>query len=151
MFRVRLINKVIGPSNGVFPVCGKSTKLYGHASYMPEHGGPVLDMSLEDYDREKFDIIGNMASRQQWVPQFYEVFVVSNEVLTGASDECDPGIIIESAVVTDHGNGNTVVIHSGRAKLLQFNELRKRAKAAGVWEKGMKLADVEKALSAVGN
>lgn len=165
MFRVRLINKVIGPSNGIFPVCGKSTKLYGHASYMPEHGGPVLDMSLEDYDRDKFDIIGNKVSGQQWVPQFYVAVVArSDEVLTEKTvlrpvltfdnaNVVEPGINIESSVVTNLGNGIVIgdtaelIVHPGRAKLLQFNELRKRAKAAGVWKQGMKLADIEKALT----
>lgn len=115
MFRVRLINKVIGPTSAAMhPVCGISGKLYGQAVFIPAFGGPVLELSLEDYERDKFDIIGNTKYRQQWIPEFFK------EV---------PGSHV--------GGGN---------RLQQFNELRKRAKAAGVWKNGMKFADVEAAL-----
>lgn len=100
----------------MMPVSGISGKLYGHAFLQPEFGGPVFDMSLEEYQRDKFDIIGNPSFRQQWVPEFYEV------------------------------NGSIVAAEKGRATLAKINELRKRTKAAGVWVKGMTMADMEAAL-----
>lgn len=42
-------------------------------------------------------------------------------------------------------------VNNGKANLAEFRELEKRAKAAGVWQKGMKKAELEKALVTVSN
>lgn len=128
MYRVRLVNKdTFAP---LFPVSGKSGKFYGHGRYIPSHGGAVFEMSLEDYTQARFDIVGNAAFQQQWVPEFYE----------------DSGFQVISSEVRELGARKDGHIQS---RIEEYNELRKRAKAAGVWKPGMKKTDIEKALAKV--
>lgn len=56
----------------MFAVSGKSGKHYGHAALDQVEGAPVFEMPVEQYERDKFDIIGNTAVMQQWVPSFVE-------------------------------------------------------------------------------
>jgi len=69
---VRLINKTLGMAHQIYPVSGKSGKLYGHAHLSATDACPVFEMPVEDYERDKFDIIGNTTIMQQWVPSFVE-------------------------------------------------------------------------------
>jgi hypothetical protein len=71
-YKIRLINRDVSPSAPVFPVCGKSGKTYGHATYDQALRGAIYPMSAADYERDKFDLIGNTAPMQQWVPEFQE-------------------------------------------------------------------------------
>lgn len=71
MKSVLLINK-IGLGYPLFAVSGKSGKLYGHATLSPEHGGVIFEMPVDQYERDKYDIVGNTAIMQQWVPSFQE-------------------------------------------------------------------------------
>lgn len=69
---VLLVNKEVGLANGAYPVCGKSMRVYGHASIDTVRGGVAFKMSIEDYEAAKFDIIGNRSFQQIWVPEFIE-------------------------------------------------------------------------------
>lgn len=82
-------------------------------------------MSLEDYDRDKFDLIGNPDYQQQWVPEFIEV----QAAVAPESEEPirDPELV---AINT----------------LRKEKSLRERAKAAGVWKKGMTEEQIKEAL-----
>jgi hypothetical protein len=74
MYRVRLINKSFRPAvnNQPLQVSGISGNVYGQSFYEPAHMGMVFLMSLTDYERVKFDLIGNIFAGQQWVPEFFE-------------------------------------------------------------------------------
>lgn len=118
MNRVRLVNRIAGNTGSLpFSVSGQSGKEYGKAFFQPEFGGPVFEMSLEEYHAARFDLIGQTRYRQQWVPEFIEVKGASN----------------------------------GKANLLAFRELEQRAKAAGVWKKGMNKKQIQEALVSVSN
>ena len=41
----------------------------------------MFEMSLEDYDRDKFDIIGNTIFQQQWIPEFVVSEPATQEVI----------------------------------------------------------------------
>lgn len=69
---VLLVNKEVGLANGAYPVCGKSMRVYGHASIDTVRGGVAFKMSIEDYEAAKFDIIGNRSFQQIWVPEFVD-------------------------------------------------------------------------------
>lgn len=73
MKKVLLINRQFNGSHQQYPVSGRSGKFYGTAFHVPEKSGLVLEMSVEDYERDKFDIIGNPAAGHQWVPEFVSV------------------------------------------------------------------------------
>lgn len=62
----------LGINAQTWPVAGKSTKLYGNAVASSAHGpGAVIFlMSLEEYARSAYDLIGNTTAAQQWVPEF---------------------------------------------------------------------------------
>lgn len=125
MHRVRLINRAASHGQTGFPVCGISTKNYGQSALRPEFNGFVFEMSLEDYDRDKFDLIGNPDYQQQWVPEFIEV----QAAVAPESEEPirDPELV---AINT----------------LRKEKSLRERAKAAGVWKKGMTEEQIKEAL-----
>jgi hypothetical protein len=69
-YHVILVNRYFGGSHQQFPVSGKSGKLYGHAALDAAKGGLVFKMSAEDYEKDKFDIVGNERAGHQWVPEF---------------------------------------------------------------------------------
>ena len=125
MNKVRLINREVTAQQ--YPVCGRSLKTYGQAVFKPEFGGLVFEMSLEDYQRDKFDLIGQTKFQQQWVPEF---FVAPDEAIIdplikqpGVPDL--PPIPFRAIVDTEHKQKR------------RERTLTERAKAAGVWKKGM--------------
>jgi hypothetical protein len=79
MTYVLLINREVGLAHNSYPVCGKSTKCYGAAAPDFARGGVAFRMSIEDYERDKWDILGNRNFQQIWVPEF----VVEQDPLTG--------------------------------------------------------------------
>ena len=127
MFKVRLVNKVIGTSAQMFPVCGKSRKLYGQAILVPALGGPVFELSLEDYNRDKDDIIGNIEFQQQWIPEFYEIPPETTSELQGVDTEASIAAIPSQQPILT-------------------KSIMQRAKDAGVWKKGMSEDEMKEAL-----
>lgn len=72
-YKVLLVNRYFNGSHQQYPVSGRSGKFYGTAFNKPEKGGLVLELSAEDYERDKVDLVGNTAIGQQWVPEFVEL------------------------------------------------------------------------------
>lgn len=70
MHYVLLINREVGLSQDIYPVCGKSTKCYGQATLDHNRRAVAFKMSIEDYERDKWDILGNRGFLQIWVPEF---------------------------------------------------------------------------------
>lgn len=66
---ILLLNKAVGGSHRIYPCCGKSGKLYGNA-ILGNQSCPEFRMSLEEYEANKFDLIGQLGAGQQWTPQF---------------------------------------------------------------------------------
>jgi hypothetical protein len=126
MYKVRLINRDIGTSIGNMPyaVCGRSGKTYGRCFVDVDKGGPVYEMSLEDYELHKFDLIGNVARGQQWVPEFIEIHTAD-------------------VIAAVRGEGKTAVVNSAHKKKRKLIE---RAKLAGVYKKGMTDEQIKDAL-----
>jgi hypothetical protein len=128
MHKVRLINRVASHGRTLFPVCGVSTKNYGQAVLRPEFQGFVFEMPLEDYERDKFDIIGQTQFQQIWVPEF---------VLSGATNDGDmrerPALQSESSAPPTQ-------------KPRKEKTLIERAKSAGVWRTGMSDEEIKVAL-----
>jgi hypothetical protein len=124
MHRVRLINK--DSTAAQHPVCGKSGKLYGQSVFAPQFGGPVFEMTMEAYDAAKFDIIGNVMPYHQWIPEFIEV-----------QPAVEPVTVVPVAPAT------TVV---EPVKPRKEKSLKDRAKAAGVFKKGMTDEQIKEAL-----
>jgi hypothetical protein len=120
MFKVRLINRVLSHGRTEYPICGKSLKNYGQAVLRPEFGGFVFEMSLEDYERDKFDLIGQVLFQQQWVPEFYE------------AEESDVAI----------SDPELVQINTPPPE----RTIKQRARDAGVWKKGMSEDEMKEAL-----
>ena len=76
MHKVILVNRALGTSQSVYPVCGKSGKNYGQAHPEPNRAGMVLEMSSEDYARDAYDITTNPSPMQCWTPFFEEDEIV---------------------------------------------------------------------------
>jgi len=72
MHYVLLVNREVGLSQDIYPVCGKSGKCYGQATKDAPRGGVAFKLSIEDYERDKWDILGNRNFQQTWVPEFIE-------------------------------------------------------------------------------
>jgi hypothetical protein len=66
-YTIQLVQR--GLSSNLHPVIGKSGKLYGQATASPEHKGVIFRLSLDDYQRDAHDLIGNTSAGQQWVPE----------------------------------------------------------------------------------
>jgi hypothetical protein len=135
------------------PVCGKSGRQYGMAILNPTFGGPVFDMSLKEYDRDKFDIIGQYRSGQLWVPEFYEAIpgtALDVHHPDGSVTHEDLGNGAPPTIAGDNDNTPpdewAQEIAPTEAPEIPVEELRKRAKAAGVWKKGMTTEAMKAAL-----
>jgi hypothetical protein len=72
MHTVLLVNRALGTSQALYPVSGKSGKLYGQATLSTEKGGVAFEMSMEEYEKAAFDIVGNDSPMQRWVPFFIQ-------------------------------------------------------------------------------
>ena len=70
MTYVLLINREVGLAQTAYPVCGKSGKAYGVGAPDPIRSGVTFKMSIDDYERDKWDILGNRAFGQVWIPEF---------------------------------------------------------------------------------
>jgi hypothetical protein len=114
----------------MFPVCGRSGKLYGQAVLQPQFGGPVYEMTMEEYDAAKFDIIGNILFQQQWVPEFVKVEEAEKTGFEPIPSDSFPQILPESDPKSPRKEKSLV----------------QRAKDAGVWKKGMTEEQIKEAL-----
>jgi hypothetical protein len=85
MHYVLLVNREVGLSQDIYPVCGKSGKCYGQATKDAPRGGVAFKLSIEDYERDKWDILGNRNFQQTWVPEFIEVEALNPQpqIVTG--------------------------------------------------------------------
>lgn len=136
MFKVRLINRVLSHGTTQYPICGASLKNYGQAFLRPEFGGFVFEMSLEDYERDKFDLIGQTLFQQQWVPQFF----IPEEPPTQSPEEATPTMF----PFPDDSGGQ--LPESAAPGPVLTKSIKQRAKDAGVWKKGMTEDEMKAAL-----
>jgi len=158
---VLLINRNVGTGPQLYPVCGKSGKLYGQATTRPEKGGPCFEMTLEDYERDKFDIIGNDRFHQQWIPEFIsfrprdlpppkfskieESQSVEDEALTKGGPqkiEKSHSVTVGAEALTKSPNECSATTH-----MYRLRTLIEKAKKAKVFKKGMTESELKVALS----
>src|SRR6266496_1197009 len=93
MTYVLLINREVGLAHSIYPVCGKSTKCYGSAVPDFARGGMAFRMSFEDYERDKWDILGNRNFQQTWVPEFVEETPIQEVIEISANGNAQPPIL----------------------------------------------------------
>lgn len=73
MIKAILLNREAGSYPALAPVCGKSGKLYGQATYSAPHGCKVFVMDMKDYRAGIEDILKNSGvPGQLWIPDFIE-------------------------------------------------------------------------------
>lgn len=128
---VLLINREFGLNKQIHPVCGKSGKLYGHATGSGAHNALIFQMTHEDYEAAKFDLCGNKKTGQQWVPSFE--IPVQEAVVNGSGQ----------AAATPFGEP---VKQERGAAIKRLNALRQQAKERGFSTKGS-LAELEARLA----
>lgn len=131
----------------MFPVCGKSMKLYGQAVMNPALGGPVFEMSLEDYNRDKDDIIGNSQFQQQWIPEFYEIPPETTSELQGVDTEASIAASAAAPAIPDPPPPMPDPLDPPIIPNLKVRKsIMQRAKDAGVYKKGMSVDEMKSAL-----
>lgn len=94
MKKVLLVNKTVGANYRILPVSGRSLKLYGNAILNASYGCPVFEMTPEEYDAAKFDVIANQTPGQSWVP----VFIECSPLVNSEAAKVEPAEVLDGLI-----------------------------------------------------